>query len=80
VCLLGPGQDDSYNDTRSDYAHNEPAVDYNAGFSGLYGRACQGQVAVAAATSSISNSECLRVLHVCPACLARIHDSSPHSC
>ncbi|KAK9827642.1 hypothetical protein WJX81_002329 [Elliptochloris bilobata] len=30
----GPRQDDSYNDTRGDYSHNEPAVDYNAGFSG----------------------------------------------
>ena len=30
----GPRQDDSYNDTREDYSHTEPAVDYNAGFSG----------------------------------------------
>ena len=30
----GPRQDDSYNDNREDYSHNEPAVDYNAGFSG----------------------------------------------
>lgn len=30
----GPGADDSYIDTRSDYQKNEVAVDYNAGFQG----------------------------------------------
>ncbi len=30
----GPAQDDSYTDLRSDYQQNEPAVDYNSGFSG----------------------------------------------
>ena len=31
---IGPGQDDSYADLRSDYQKNEVAVDYNAGFTG----------------------------------------------
>lgn len=30
----GPDQDDQYEDDRSDYVHNEVAVDYNAGFQG----------------------------------------------
>ncbi len=28
----GPGKDDGYTDSRSDYVHNEVACDYNAGF------------------------------------------------
>ena len=28
----GPGQNDDYVDKRTDYVHNEVAVDYNAGF------------------------------------------------
>lgn len=31
----GPAQDDSYTDLRSDYQQNEPAVDYNSGFTGV---------------------------------------------
>ncbi|KAK3784995.1 hypothetical protein RRG08_037947 [Elysia crispata] len=30
----GPDKDDSYTDERSDYIHNEVALDYNAGFQG----------------------------------------------
>ena len=33
ICA-GPAQDDSYTDLRSDYQQNEPAVDYNSGFTG----------------------------------------------
>ena len=33
VCA-GPAQDDSYMDSRSNYQQNEPAVDYNSGFTG----------------------------------------------
>lgn len=30
----GPDQNDQYSDDRSDYVHNEVAVDFNAGFQG----------------------------------------------
>ncbi|GFH05895.1 endoglucanase [Haematococcus lacustris] len=30
----GPSNDDSYSDVRTDYIHNEVAIDYNAGFTG----------------------------------------------
>ncbi|CAL5226752.1 g9605 [Coccomyxa viridis] len=33
--LGGPAQDDSYMDSRSNYQQNEPAVDYNSGFTGV---------------------------------------------
>lgn len=33
--VVGPGADDSYTDTRTDYQKNEVAVDYNAAFTGM---------------------------------------------
>lgn len=30
----GPDENDEYTDDRTDYIHNEVAVDYNAGFQG----------------------------------------------
>jgi endoglucanase len=37
----GPGNDDAYVDSRSDYVHNEVATDYNAGFVGAVARMYQ---------------------------------------
>ncbi len=34
----GPGSDDSYTDSRTDYTRNEVATDYNAGFTGALAR------------------------------------------
>jgi len=34
----GPSQDDSFNDQRGDYIHNEVTTDYNAGFTGALAR------------------------------------------
>ena len=43
VCSLacvgaGPGNDDSYKDERTNYQQNEPAVDYNSGWTGVLTR------------------------------------------
>ncbi|GIV95827.1 MAG: hypothetical protein KatS3mg057_0484 [Herpetosiphonaceae bacterium] len=37
----GPGSDDSYTDSRSDYVKNEVATDYNGGFTGALARLYQ---------------------------------------
>ena len=34
----GPGVQDDYTDIRSDYVHNEVALDYNSAFTGLLSR------------------------------------------
>ena len=36
----GPGQNDDYTDKRTDYVHNEVAVDYNAGFQSAVAGRC----------------------------------------
>ncbi|HWT76939.1 MAG TPA: glycoside hydrolase family 9 protein [Mobilitalea sp.] len=57
----GPGSDDSYTDTISNYVNNEVACDYNAGFVGalakLYGTYGGTPIANFTAVESVTNDE-----------------------
>ncbi|KXZ51466.1 hypothetical protein GPECTOR_12g429 [Gonium pectorale] len=66
----GPGQDDSYADSRGDYVKNEVAVDYNAGYTG----------ALAACTNALITAQ-----GACRSCVATLTSKGQdpwqcHSC